>query len=92
MRSLKNSGQIKSIRRFFIVMLVRADMLVQAGMNLILKIMWKLIVNKKKEYLNHSQRFGSECLTKKKQLKKLQMSAKLYVMSLVKKLMMIWNY
>ena len=50
---------------------------VQAGMNLILMIKWKLIINKKKAYLDTQVNpLVQNTRTKEKQLQKLQMSAK----------------
>ena len=63
--------QGKMFCQFAIVVLVRA------GMNIIFKILWKLIVDQKKEHLN-SQLYTLQQNTanKERQLKKLQMSAR----------------
>ena len=56
--------------------------LIRAGVNLIFKILWKLIVDKKKEYLDLHYiitLFEKNTKTKERQLKKLQMSVRMQI-------------
>ena len=59
--------------------------LIRAGTNLIFKVLWKLIVDKKKEYLDAQfNTLNQNTETEERQLKKLQMLASKHVSREVK--------